>query len=114
MIHYKKILLIFSFIGLAFSAYAESKSLTHKSLEPVATVEYKDVRTMTFDILINGASKVRMNDVPTAGSLDVFSILGVKVTSVNLKECANGYSMDLTKGLYILKAGRVAQKVIVR
>lgn len=69
---------------------------------------------MSVEVMINGTSKITMENVPTTGYLEVYSILGVRVKSINLKTCIGGCYIDLPKGLYILKAGKVAQKVIVR
>lgn len=70
--------------------------------------------TMTLEVIINNNTKVKMENIPTSGYLEVYSILGVKVTSINLKTCVGSCYIDLPKGLYILKAGKVAQKIVVR
>lgn len=70
--------------------------------------------TMTIDLYINSSTVVRLESVPVNGYLDVYSILGVKVTGVNLKSYAGNCSIDLPKGIYILKAGKVAKKIVVR
>ena len=55
-----------------------------------------------------------MENIPTAGYLEVYSILGVKVRSINLRTYLGVCNIELPKGIYILKAGKVAQKVIVK
>lgn len=60
-----------------------------------------------------------MENVPTKGYLEIYSILGVKVKSINLKECAVGdnfgsYTLEIGKGVYIIKAGKVSRKILVR
>lgn len=74
----------------------------------------KQQNIMTIDVYINNVSKVQLQDIPTSGYLEVYSILGIKVTSINLKGVTENCTLDLPKGLYILKAGRVAKKIIVR
>jgi hypothetical protein len=71
-------------------------------------------KTMTIDLLINHTISIRLENVPTSGYLEVYSILGVKVTGVNLKTISAPHPIELPKGIYILKAGKVAQKIIVR
>ena len=73
-------------------------------------------KVMTIEVLINNNSKVKMIDVPVSGRLEVYSILGVKVTTIALSASTKQYTIPntLPKGVYILKAGNVAQKIIAR
>lgn len=68
----------------------------------------------TIEVLINGSTTARLENVPLEGTLDVYSILGVKVTSLKLKNHLSNYMIDLPNGIYILKAGKVSKKVVVR
>lgn len=75
----------------------------------------KNDKTMDLDILINGNSKIKMENIPTEGYLEVYSIIGVRITRVNLKQYINAdCTLDLPKGVFIFKAGKVAQKVFVK
>ncbi|MBD8387546.1 T9SS type A sorting domain-containing protein [Dysgonomonas sp. BGC7] len=109
MVNYKKILLLFCFVCTAMTVVSKTSDISFPSL----SVEQDD-KTMTLRLLINATSSIKMENVPTVGYLEVYSLLGVKVKSVNLKNCIGEYPLDLPKGLYILKAGKVATKVIVR
>lgn len=81
-------------------------------LDP-ASAEVADENVKTIDIIINGNSKVQMKDVPKTGYLEVYSILGVKVKSISLGSIDATYEgLSLPKGIYILRAGKVAQKII--
>lgn len=96
---------------LSVSAYANSAEGFFSS----STTEVVNDNIKTIDILINGNSLVQMKDVPKVGYLEVYSILGVKVRSISLKSIDGVYEgLSLPKGIYILKAGKVAQKVIVK
>lgn len=96
--------------GITFPAFAgESASYVSAS-----TTDEDPQGTMTIDVYINGVNTVKLEDIPTEGFLDVYSVLGVKVTSVNLKNCIANCTLDLPKGIYVLKAGRVAKKIIVK
>lgn len=76
----------------------------------------KNDKAVDLELLINGNSKITMKGVPTEGYLEVYSVIGVRVLRVNLKQCVGvgAYSLDLPKGVYIFRAGKVAQKVFVR
>lgn len=98
-------------ISLSFTAYGN----TAEGLFSPSSTEVADDNVKTVDILINGNSRVQMKDIPRVGYLEVYSILGVKVRSISLGSIDGVYEgLVLPKGIYILKAGKVAQKVIVK
>lgn len=103
--------LIISFISISLSAFADGwDGYTHTN---TSAKEEKD-KTMSIEILINGTSKIEMHEVPLSGYLEIYSIMGLKVKNINLKQCVSGCSVDLPKGYYIFRAGRVALKVVAR
>ena len=111
MLKSKNIFTCVLFAMLSFTAYAGNSGDTFSTL----STEAVDDNVKTIDILINGTSKVQMKDVPKTGYLEVYSIIGVKVRSISLGSIDGTYEgLSLPKGLYILKAGKVALKVIVR
>lgn len=107
---YKQIFFITLLTGASLAANA------NEGLPPVDNiVSEQNDKTMKLEITINENSKIIMENVPTTGYLEVYNILGVKVTSVNLKNCTDGKKdLTLSKGLFILKAGKVAKKVIIK
>jgi hypothetical protein len=108
---YRKILFVLLFAGISLSV---SPANVEFLSNPFPVVEEQQDETMSVEILINGTTKITMENVPTTGYLEVYSILGVRIKSINLETCIGGCYIDLPKGIYILKAGKVAQKIIVR
>ncbi len=110
MLKSKKIFIFLLTTLLSLTAYSN----VYEELFSPSSSEAND-NVKTIDILINGNSKVQMKDVPRSGYLEVYSILGVKVKSISLGSIDGVYEgLALPKGIYILKAGKVAQKVIVK
>ncbi len=112
MVRYGKIFFITLVIGAAFTA----NTYAVNSPFPITNSIFdQQDKSNILEITINQTTKLKMENVPTEGYLEVYSILGVKVTSKNLKTCEGGQCyLELPKGLYILKAGKIAIKVIVR
>lgn len=111
MLKNKKISILFLATLLSFAAYGNAMGEHFSSF----STETINDNVKTIDILINGNSMVQLKDVPKVGYLEVYSILGVKVKSISLRSIDGVYEgLTLPKGIYILKAGKVAQKVIVR
>jgi len=111
MARYKAILYILFTIGACITVNAGNVSFPLYS-----SVSEQQDKSMNLEVMINNTTKIQMENVPLSGYLEVYSILGVKVTSVNLKSYVDSKYcyLDLPKGLYILKAGKVAVKVVVK
>lgn len=111
MARLRKILLICSLIIYTTSAslFGSEFSDAYSQTEPQVKEE---VSTLT--ITINGSSIIKMKDVPKTGYLEVMSVLGKRVTIKNLKDCTDGVFIDLPNGIYVLKAGKSSQKIVVR
>lgn len=105
-----KILLSLLMSVITLPASARKWSFSSES----TLVETKD-KTMDLELLINGSTKMIMNNIPTEGNLEIYNIIGVLVLRVNLKQCYSGtYSIDLPKGIFILKAGTVACRIVAK
>ena len=109
MLKSKKIFICLILGMLSFPAYAGGFSDTSVAFSTEATNDIKAI-----EILINEKSKVKLNDAPTTGYLEIYTILGVKIKSINIKTISGVYALELPKGLYIVRAGKVAQKVMVK
>ncbi|WP_029906425.1 T9SS type A sorting domain-containing protein [Prevotella sp. 10(H)] len=112
MVNLRGILFLVLFGGAAISAYAGK--LDYLSNIFASEAKEPQENTKTIEITLNYNSKIKLENVPVSGYLEVYSILGVKVRSINLKTIVAETNLDLQKGVYILKAGKVAQKVIVK
>lgn len=110
----KVIFIIISSLLLAgVSVSAKTSYSTTNNSTTTSVLDYPE-DIMTIDVYINGVDKIQLENIPTEGFLEVYSILGVKVTNKNLKTCTVDCSLNLPKGIYILKAGKIAKKIIVK
>ncbi len=48
------------------------------------------------------------------GTLEIFSIVGIKVYSEKVKSGTSEYSINLPKGYYIVKIGNIVKKIAVK
>lgn len=101
------------FAGITLTANAEKQDFPTNIA--VSDSEAND-KTMTLEVEINHDAKITLEKVPTSGYLEVYSILGLKIKSLKLKNYieTKKCEIDLSKGLYILKAGKVAKKIVVK
>ena len=70
--------------------------------------------TMTILVRINNDSFTQMKEIPLVGYFDVYTILGERIKRIDLSKCKEGVDLELSKGLYILRAGKVTQKIVIR
>lgn len=114
MVLHKSILLSGMILGLSFVASANEcfDIPSPSSLSAMQVINSNDVMSIT--IIVNNEKRVQLNDVPTSGYLEIYSVLGVKVASINLKSSTPIYQINLPKGVYIFKAGKVAKKVVAK
>lgn len=113
MLKAKKISIFMLSMLLSFTAYGSV--LNEFSTSSATEVSTNDkVKTISIYVNSNRNYKIQMKDVPKVGYLEVYTVLGVKVKSVSLGSFDVEYDgLSLPKGIYILRAGKVAQKIIV-
>ena len=111
MTSFRKIILFCSLMMSTISAFSLGSAFSDSFFQ-AELLEKEDAPTLT--ITINGSSIIKMKDVPKTGYFEVMSVLGKRVTIKDLKDCADGVFIDLPNGIYVLKAGKVSQKIVVR
>lgn len=104
----KKLLLIFLFL------------LTFSSSGVIFAQDDRNDRTMqneqqsTAILLSVAGNRVRVQHATPGTMLEVYNILGVKVSNVRIESVDETIYLDLPKGFYILKIGQVARKIVLR
>ncbi|MFT4071902.1 MAG: T9SS type A sorting domain-containing protein [Dysgonamonadaceae bacterium] len=102
MKHLYKIIIFFAFSLLSLPAF----SLDERSV--FSAIDNQDT-----EISVSG-NKIYITNLPVAGKLQIYSILGVNIASIDVKAGTNEYSVNLPKGYYIVKVGDIVRKVAVK
>ena len=103
----KKQLLIFSMAALLMSATPISSMAADAEMAPVEQTVDEDI-TISVNgqfVVINGAQ---------GQTLEVVSLTGRRVTTVKIESPAQRVELNVPKGCYILKIGKVVRKVAIR
>lgn len=111
MTNFRKIILFCSLMMFTTTAFSLGRTFSDSFFQAELS-EKTDSPTLT--ITINGSSIIKMKDVPKTGYFEVMSVLGKRVTIKDLKDCTDGVFIDLPNGIYVLKAGKISQKIVVR
>ncbi len=102
MKHLYKALILFAFALTTATGFSKESAGVFYSADPQAT---------EISIIAN---KIYVQNLPNAGKLQIYSVLGVNVATIEVKAGSGEYSINLPKGYYIVKVGDVVRKVAVK
>ncbi len=72
-----------------------------------------DVDRTTVEFTITG-NKIMVENAPVGKKIEIFSIIGLKVTEIEFKNPTAEYILNIPKGYYILKFGETVRKIAIR
>lgn len=84
-------------------------------LPAVALEQQEDVETemSAVAIIVQQGGRIRVTNAE-GQNLEVFNLTGVRITSVRLDSEDKTVTLNLGRGCYILKVGKVVRKVTIR
>lgn len=59
-------------------------------------------------------NKIRVNNATIGSTLEIYSVVGLKVFDVKIKYPSGDYPVNLPKGYYIVRIGETVRKIVVR
>ena len=102
MKHLYKALILFAFACVAAAGFSKENAGVFYTADSQAT-----------EISIIG-NKIYVQNLPAGGKLQIFSVLGVSVATIEVKAGSGEYNISLPKGYYIVKIGDVVRKVAIK
>ena len=99
----KTVFILFLFV-VSFSVFAQDMKQTSLA---------ESNKQTTVEITING-DKYQFQDVNQNAKVDIYSILGLKVKSFEIKSGYSDSIITLPKGYYILKIDNTSRKIAVK
>lgn len=57
---------------------------------------------------------VKVVNAPVGSVLEVYSVVGIKVKEIEMKQSSGEYYINLAKGYYIIRIGDVVRKIAIR
>lgn len=64
-------------------------------------------------IVINNSSEAEIKALSTSKELEVYSILGKRIISIQLTDNEDKYYITLSKGMYVIRIGKSTQKIVI-
>ena len=99
------ILLISAYVGSPFIASAQQTvQATHarKQAEP------DSIEISAYD------NKAGVKNAPIGSKLEIYSVVGIRVKEIELKQPDGEYTVNIAKGYYIVRIGETVRKVAIR
>jgi phosphohistidine swiveling domain-containing protein len=104
------------FTGLIVLACAGSPALAQeKKAEKDAAVTAIEQKEEKPQLEISAyENRITVNNATVGSTLEIYSIVGIKVKEIKIKYPTGEYTVDIAKGYYIVRIGETVQKVAIR
>ncbi len=102
---YILLLMLAAQAGYPVSAQAAKSDATAYPVKPV------DVLPIEITAYEN---RIRVENAPVGSRLEIYSVVGIKVKEIEIKQSTDEYPVDIAKGYYIIRIGDTVRKVAIR
>ena len=59
-------------------------------------------------------NKIVVENAPIGSKLEIYSVVGIRVKEIPMKQPSGEYAVDIAKGYYIVRIGETVRKVSIR
>ena len=59
-------------------------------------------------------NKIVVENAPVGSKLEIYSVVGIRVKEIQMKQPSGEYAVDIAKGYYIVRIGDIVRKVSIR
>lgn len=89
---------------LSFPAIASEDSFQQR----VTQTEPAPIEISAYD------SCIHVKNAPIGSVLEIYSVVGIKVKEIKIKESNGEYPVNIPKGYYIIRIGETVRKIVIR
>ena len=102
----KAILSILIILALGLPVYAQQTGV--KAYTEKKQTEKPAVEVIAID------NRIKVTNAPIGSKLEIYSVVGIKVLEIELKQPDGEYVVSIAKGYYIIRIGETVRKVAIR
>lgn len=106
-VHRMKRLFLYFFLALTLWSFSSVMAQDGRKVE---TVQHESA---SLTITVSGTT-IRVQNATPGSTMEVYDILGVKITSVRIDTTDKTVTLNLSKGYYIFKVGDTVRKVVIK
>lgn len=59
-------------------------------------------------------NRVVVKNAPVGSTLEIYSVVGIRVKEIKMKQSSGEYPVDIAKGYYIIRIGATVRKIAIR
>jgi uncharacterized lipoprotein YajG len=59
-------------------------------------------------------NRIRVANAPADSRLEIYSVVGIKVVEIEMKQPCGEYTVHIAKGYYIIRIGETVRKIAIR
>ncbi len=59
-------------------------------------------------------NKIVVENAPVGSKLEIYSVVGIRVKEIWIKQSSGEYTVDIAKGYYIVRIGDTVRKIAIR
>ena len=102
------VLLLAAWAGCPLEVMAQQANTTVSRTTVAKDKEPDSVEISAYD------NKIVVENAPAGSKLEVYSVVGIRVKEIPMKQPSGEYTVDLAKGYYIVRIGDTVRKVSIR
>lgn len=89
------------------SVYAQAEK-SNTSVYAAKQDNPEDVEITAFE------NRIKVSNAPIGSKLEIYSVVGIKVKEIDMKQPSGEYIVNIAKGYYIIRVGNTVRKVAIR
>jgi hypothetical protein len=59
-------------------------------------------------------NRIKVTNAPVGSKLEIYSVVGIKIVEIEMKQSSGEYTVNIAKGYYIIRIGETVRKVAIR
>ncbi|MDR1202476.1 MAG: hypothetical protein LBL58_12745 [Tannerellaceae bacterium] len=59
-------------------------------------------------------NRIKVTNAPIGSKLEIYSVVGIKVVEIEMKQSSGEYTVNIAKGYYIIRIDETVRKVAIR
>lgn len=102
------VLLLAAWAGCPLEVMAQQANTTVSGTIAAKDKEPDSVEISAYD------NKIVVENAPAGSKLEIYSVVGIRVKEIPMKQPSGEYTVDIAKGYYIVRIGDTVRKVSIR
>lgn len=95
-------------------ALALAASLPVRAKDPEAKVYVMQQADPSEIEITSAENRLQVSNAPVGSKLEIYSVVGIKVKEIEIKQSTAEYTLNIAKGYYIIRIGDTVRKVAIR